>query len=73
MNLYFIFMVKSMQIRTIRNILALNFLEEKPTIFHGTEQAPKGTSANLKLIASLDYTKNTKMAVAASNSCAYVK
>lgn len=62
-----------MKVWTVGNIFALDFLEEELTVFHGTEETPKSTSVNLKLVAGLHPQTDTKIAVAASNSWAKVR
>lgn len=62
-----------MEVGAVGEILAVDLLEEKLTIFHGAEETPESAPADLKLITGLCGYQNTKMAVAASNSCEKVK
>lgn len=44
LNFYLVFVIKRMHVGAGGHALALNFLEEELTIFHGAEQAPEGAS-----------------------------
>lgn len=43
-----------MEVGAVGEILAVDLLEEKLTIFHGAEETPESAPADLKLITGLD-------------------